>query len=69
MMTSVLSGLVSVHGAAFAGGAGIVVATVTLALCAASKQFVAVVLWARQAEKADALAKQSAAATVGAHVY
>lgn len=68
-MTSVLPGLVRVHGAALAGGAGIVVAVVRLAVFGVPKQFDAVMFLARQAEKADALARQSAAGTVGAHVY
>lgn len=70
IMTSVLPGLVRVHGAALTGGAGIVVAVVErLAVFGVPKQFDAVMFLARQAEKADALARQSAAATVGAHVY
>lgn len=68
IITSVLPGLVRVHGAALAGGAGIVVAVEILAVFGVPKQFEAVRFLARQAEKADALATQSAAATIGAHV-
>lgn len=72
IMTSVLPGLVRVHGAAFTGGgAGIVVAAavvVKLTVFSVLKQSDAVMFLARQAEKDDALAKQSDRATVGAHV-